>query len=152
MIRIGITALAISGVVLFAGFTTSTDASAEGCRQWSIGGYWTIRQTNGYEVTMSLSQSGTTVKGSAQFDSRGYKTTKGSINGSVDRSGNINLLAGWGTRYIGGVGSDAFIGGSTSDGGNAVGWRGDRRAVCAELPIGESLPRTGGDALFRINP
>ncbi len=155
MIRIGVTALALSGIVFFAGFVASTDASAQGCRQWNISGYWIIRQTNGFQVTMKLSQTGTTVEGSGQFDSRGYETTKGSINGSVDRNGNINLLAGWGGRYVGGVGSDAHIGGSTSDeknAGNAVGWRGDRAAVCAELPIEESLPRGGGDALFQIKP
>ena len=75
---------------------------------------------------------------------------EGTVTGSINDNGNIHLTTSWGGDYKGGVGSDAFIGGTTSSAGqkNVVTWRGNRAATCRpEKPVrtlGKKKPAPAG--------
>ena len=137
--------LGMGGVVMFP----STAQAA--CAHWDISGHWEIKQGNGFTVTLDLTQTGTDVRGTGSFvsdttpplDAPFKGRTQGSITGTIDDSNNILLNATWGGVYRGGVGSDAFIAGTTfaaNDPGNQVVWRSTRTATCLQASPAESPP------------
>ena len=67
---------------------------------------------------------------------------EGPVTGSINGNGNIQLMTSWGGEYTGGVGSDAFIGGTTKSAGQktVVGWRGNRAATCQPEPSATTPP------------
>jgi hypothetical protein len=142
MIRISTLSIAVTSWIVFGVSFAALEpwAAQADCAQWDIGGHWEIQQGNGITVTMDLTQTGTDVRGTGSFV-KGHTAglphyeikSSGSIAGTIDGNGNILLNANWGGVYRGGVGSDAFIGGTTfatNDPGNQVGWRSNRAATC----------------------
>ena len=145
---------------------SSMPVEAADCAHWDIGGHWEIKQANGFTVTLDLTQNGTDVQGTGSFVSDRSPPnlahfngrTEGSINGTIDQNNNILLNASWGGVYRGGVGSDAFIGGTTfatNDPGNQVVWRSTRTATCPEPtattpPSSAALPPV--KAIGKIKP
>jgi len=150
MLRIG------SIFIALASWTVSTiafipllpaEAWAADCSQWDIGGHWEFRQSNGIKVYFDLEQTGSAISGSGVYGVRGDRNYGGPVTGSINGNGNIQLTTSWGGEYKGGVGSDAFIGGTTSSAGQktVVTWRGNRAATCQPKPVkklGKQLPGT----------
>ena len=165
MIRVGRVSIALSGWMVFCvAFAMLLPSAAQAdCAQWDLSGHWEIRQTNGITVLMDLVQTGTDVHGAAAYGLRGgvgefgAKVT-GPVTGTVNGN-SIQLTAEWnnakGGEYTGGVGSDAFIGGSTRDQSHpevVAGWRGNRAATClvtAGLPSSPAgVPEGENEVLF----
>jgi hypothetical protein len=145
MTRIGTLFIALTSWIVFGGLVALAPSAAQAdCAQWDLSGHWEIQQRNGIAVNLDLTQTGTDVQGTGffvagechsgfPFGTKFCGGTQGSVTGTIDGNGNIQLNADWGGVYRGGVGSDAFIGGTTfavNDPGNQVGWRGDRAATC----------------------
>ena len=151
--RLWIGAGAIATVV---GLMTST--AQAGCAHWDISGHWAITQSNGITVTMDLTQTGTNIQGNAAYRTRvgsggpfiPFGTTiSGQIAGTIDDNNNILLTADWDGVYRGGVGSDAFFGGDTSNPAQpdvVASWRSDGPAKClvAATPPSQAPPHVTG--------
>lgn len=151
MFRIGSIFVApASRIVLSVAFVLLLPAVAwaADCAQWDISGHWEFRQTNGLTVEFELQQTGDAISGTGKYCFDCSRTggefaggNQGPVTGTVNGN-SILLNTSWGSDYAGGVGSDAFIGGTTSSAGQktAVGWRGNRAATCQPEPSATTPP------------
>jgi len=148
MLRIGSIFIApTSWIVLSVAFLLPAEAWAADCSRWDIGGHWEVRQSNGIIAKFDLQQNDDVISGTGRYafgnDRAGAFGTRvdGTVTGSV-KGNSIQFTTSWGGEYKGGVGSDAFIGGTTSSPGQktAVGWRGNRAATCQPEPSATTPP------------
>ena len=113
MTRIASLAMALTGSIVFGVGVFSASIAQAAC-SWNVSGRWAIQQSNGAGVNFSLSQSGSTVRGTAFTPGIGTGNVSGSVKG---RSLGFKIY--WPKysigAYTGMINNGGFITGQTHD-------------------------------------
>jgi hypothetical protein len=116
MTRIGSLALALTGSTVFGVGVLAASIAQAAC-SWNVSGRWAIQQSNGTEVRLYLTQSGSVFRGKAYAIGSGWGTVKGSVS-STPRGG-IGFQIFWPGYsigdYRGGIADNGYSNGHTFD-------------------------------------
>jgi hypothetical protein len=116
MTRIGSLALALTGSTVF-GVGVLTASIAQATCSLNFSGQWAIEQSNGTEVRLYLTQSGSVLRGKAYAIGSGWGTVKGIVS-KIPRGGIVFQIFWPGNSigdYHGGVAVDGYLYGHTFD-------------------------------------
>ena len=64
------------------------------CATWDMSGEWAVDQENGFRVVFSLTQTGNTITGSANYGTSERKVSN-SLRGTISPSNRVNINVEW---------------------------------------------------------